>query len=128
MLEQNGFNKTFQRIVLCGYLAKDPDLKFLPDGKAVCNFGLVVNRGNGKGADYIPSVAWEGKAKAIADNCVKGSLIMVEGNIRSSKFKDSEDRDQFQLQFEVAGGNGLLIFMNNKKDLNNSNGSEGDSN
>ncbi|NUH84748.1 single-stranded DNA-binding protein [Bacillus firmus] len=123
MSEQNGFNKSFQRILLCGYLAKDPELKFLPDGKAVCNFGLVINRENGNGSDYIPSVAWENKAKIIGDNCSKGSLILVEGIFKSSKFKDSEDREQFQLQFEVAGARGLLRLLSSKKD---SDGTVGD--
>ncbi|MEK5105063.1 single-stranded DNA-binding protein [Cytobacillus sp. FSL M8-0252] len=113
---QSNFNRSFQRLLLCGYLAKDPEIKFLPDGKAVCNFGLVVNRENGSGSDYIPCVAWENKAKIISDHCKKGSLIMFEGNLKSSTFHDSEEREHFKLHFEVAGGKGLLRLLGNKKE------------
>ncbi|CAI6330673.1 single-stranded DNA-binding protein [Bacillus subtilis] len=118
MNEKSGFNPTFQRIILCGRLAKDPVIKFLPSGKAVCNFGLVINRENGsKESDYVPCVAWENKAKIIADNCKRGSLILVEGRLKSSVYKDSEEKDRFELQFEVAA-NGQLTFMNNKNERN----------
>lgn len=124
MSENKGFNMSFQRVLICGYLAKDPNLKFLPDGKPVCNFGLVVKRESGNGSDYIPVVAWENKAKIIADNCSKGSLIMVEGTIKSSKFNDSEDREQFSLQFELSKG-GLLRLLGSKKDSNDTVGDQG---
>lgn len=107
------YNKTFQRIMLCGRLAKDPEIKFIGNGKAVCNFGLIVNDDNG-GSDYIPCVAWEGKAKSIADNIKKGDLILCEGKIKSSSFEDNENKKQFMIQFQLTPQGELLFLEYNR--------------
>lgn len=118
MSEQSkkSFNKTFQRNLLCGRLASEPELKYLPKGgKAVCNFALIIEDEVGK-TNYIPCVAWEGKAKLIADHMKKGSLMQCEGIIKSSKYTDSENRSQFKLQFELSK-NGIMLFLDKPHDL-----------
>ncbi|MGG1021181.1 single-stranded DNA-binding protein [Bacillus paralicheniformis] len=117
MSEKVGYNPTFQKVMFCGRFAKNPELQFLSNGTAVCNFGLVINRGYENKSDYIPCVAWENKAKIIADYCKQGTLILVEGKFKSSTFKDSEERDHFELVFEVDK-KGVLNFMGQKKDDN----------
>lgn len=113
---KKNFNKTFQRNLLCGRLAGEPELKYLPEGgKAVCNFALIIENSFGK-TNFIPCVAWGNKAKSIADNLKTGSLVQLEGDIISSTYKDSEDRKQFKLQFEVAS-NGILLFLDKKPEL-----------
>lgn len=104
-----GYNKTFQQNMICGRLSKDPQIKFLGDGKAICNFALIVNEKNSS-SNYIPCVAWESKAKNIADNLKKGDLILCEGIIKSSKYEDAEKRPQFSLQFELTA-QGQLLFL-----------------
>lgn len=106
------YDKTFQRLLICGRLAKDPEITFIGSGKAVCNFGLIVNDENG--SDYIPCVAWGEKAKRISDNVTKGALIQCEGKIKSSSYKDAENRNQFKVQFELLPY-GLLLFLDSKK-------------
>lgn len=103
------FNKTFQKIMISGRLAKDPEIKFTPKGKAISNFALIVNEENGS-SNYIPCVAWETKAQNIADNIKKGDLILCEGIMKSSKFNDQEGRAQFSLQFELSA-KGQLLFL-----------------
>lgn len=115
MILSQTYNPTFQKILLCGRFAKDPEMNFLPNGKAVCNFGLVINDNYGKG-DYIPCVAWENKAKVIVDHCKKGTLVLVEGTLKSKSIKNSEGTD-FQLVFQV-NKNGVLNFMGNKQEIN----------
>lgn len=111
----NKFNKTFQRILLCGRLAADPTIKILPSGKMVTNFGLVIEDEHGK-TDYIPCVAWGERAKRISDNLSKGALMQVEGKLKSSSYKNSEDQKQFSIQFEVSSDTkSLLLFVDNKK-------------
>lgn len=108
-MSKKNYNKTFQRIIISGRLAKDPDIKFTGKGKAVSNFALIVNEENGS-SNFIPCVAWETKAQNIADNIKKGDLILCEGIIKSSKFNDAEGRPQFSLQFELSA-TGQLLFL-----------------
>ncbi len=80
--------------ILIGRLTRDPKLTQTATGDDVLHFTLAVNRPRPKkvddnvnkakqNADFIPCVAWQGKAKDIADNCKKGSKICVKGAIRS---------------------------------------------
>lgn len=107
------YNKTFQHNMICGRLTKDPDFKILGSGKKVCNFTLAVNKEAGN-ANFIPCVAWEEKAQRIYDHVKKGALVLCEGEIKSSSFKDSEDRPQYKLQYELTKY-GILHFLDNKK-------------
>lgn len=80
--------------ILIGRLTRDPQLSQANTGDEVVHFTLAVNRQRAKkpdgtfvkqkqNADFIPCVAWQGKAKAIVDNCKKGSKIAIKGPVRS---------------------------------------------
>ena len=62
---------SLNKVFLLGNLTRDPDLRYLPNGSGVCEFGLAVNRrfvSNGKEIDetcFVDIVVW-GKA---AENC-----------------------------------------------------------
>ena len=60
------------RVVLVGRLTKDPELKYTPNGVAVANFTLAVNRpfSNQQGereADFINCVVWRKPAENVAN-------------------------------------------------------------
>jgi single-strand DNA-binding protein len=77
---------------LYGRFARDPELKYLPTGKAVCVFTLAVRRTKDD-ADFIDCVAWEKRAELIANSFSKGSRIAVEGQIRTRTY-DTRDGDK----------------------------------
>ena len=35
---------SFNKVILAGNLTRDPELRYTPNGKAVCKLGLAVNR------------------------------------------------------------------------------------
>lgn len=102
-------NKTFQSVFICGRLTKDPEIKKTNSGVKVLNFNLIVEEDNGK-PNLIPCVAWEKKAQLIEDNAKKGSLIQFDAKIKSSSFKDAEDRKQLNIQCELLTYGKLLFF------------------
>ncbi len=60
------------RVVLVGRLTRDPELRFTPNGVAVANFTLAVNRpfSNQQGereADFINCVVWRKPAENVAN-------------------------------------------------------------
>lgn len=83
-------------VVLTGRLTKDPELRYTPgDGKPVVNFTLAVNRGykNKDGnneADFIYIEAWNKQAENVAQYCFKGSLVAIQGSIRTEKYTYQE--------------------------------------
>lgn len=83
------------RTILVGRLTKDPDLRYTPNGVAVANFTIAVNRPfkNKEGntdADFINCQIWRRQAENLANYTKKGSLIGVDGRIQTRSF-DGED-------------------------------------
>jgi len=91
----NGMN----HIVLIGRLTRDPELRYTPNGVAVANFDLAVDRPvpNQQGereTDFIRIVVWQKQAEHCANYLKKGRLVAVEGRlqIRSYETQDGQKR------------------------------------
>ncbi|MBC5638508.1 MULTISPECIES: single-stranded DNA-binding protein [Ornithinibacillus] len=85
------------RVVLVGRLTKDPDLRYTPNGVAVANFTVAVNRpfSNQQGnreADFINCVIWRRPAETLANYMKKGSLIGVDGRIQTRSFEGQDGK------------------------------------
>jgi single-strand DNA-binding protein len=86
-------------IVLIGRLTRDPELRYTPNGVAVTNFDLAVNRPTTNQAgeretDFIRIIAWQKQAELCANYLKKGRLVAVEGRlqIRSYETQDGQKR------------------------------------
>ncbi len=83
------------RIVLVGRLARDPELRYTPSGKAVAGFTIAVNRrfANQQGereADFIDIVVWGKLAETCANHLQKGRLVGVEGRLQIRSYETQE--------------------------------------
>ena len=79
-------------VVLIGRLTKDVELRYTSSGTATARFTVAVNRSykNGKGeyeADFIPVVAWRKLAELCNQYIGKGSLVAVQGEIRTRNYE-----------------------------------------
>ena len=86
-------------IVIIGRLTRDPELRYTPNGVAVANFTVAVDRpfNNVKGereTDFILVVVWQKLAENCANHLRKGRLVAVEGRlqIRSYDTQDGQKR------------------------------------
>ena len=87
------------RIILLGRLVRDPEVRYTPNGRVVCQFTLAVDRpfANQEGqreADFIPVVIWGKQAETCGNSLTKGQRALVEGRlqIRSYDAKDGTKR------------------------------------
>jgi single-strand DNA-binding protein len=85
------------RVVLVGRLTADPDLRYTPNGVAVANFRIAVNRPftNQQGereADFLNCVIWRKQAENVANYLKKGSLAGVDGRMQSRSYENQEGR------------------------------------
>ncbi|MFD1040302.1 single-stranded DNA-binding protein [Virgibacillus byunsanensis] len=88
------------RVVLVGRLTKDPDLRYTPNGVAVANFTIAVNRpfSNQQGnreADFINCVVWRRPAENLANYMKKGSMIGVDGRVQTRTFDGQDGKTVF---------------------------------
>ena len=82
-------------IVLIGRLTRDPDQRYTPNGVAVTNFTLAVDRGftnkqGEKETDFIDVVVWQKLAENCASYLGKGRLVAVEGRLQIRSYDDKE--------------------------------------
>lgn len=85
------------RVVLVGRLTKDPELRYTPNGVAVAQFTLAVNRTytNQQGdreADFINCVVWRRPAENVANFLKKGSLAGVDGRLQTRNYEGQDGR------------------------------------
>ncbi|WOI43354.1 single-stranded DNA-binding protein (plasmid) [Bacillus altitudinis] len=103
------------RVVLTGRLTKDPNLKYTPNGHAVCMFTLAVNRkkatGNEK-ADFLNCIVWRNQAEAAANYLSKGSLVGVDGRLETRNYENQQGQRVFVTEVQVES----VQFLESKKD------------
>lgn len=103
----------FNSVILVGNLTRDPEIRYLPDGKGVGTFTVATNRKYGdKEEVFFGSVTVFGKQ---ADNCAqylkKGSKVLVQGRLRTEKYeKDGEQKTSTKIIADQ------VKFMSSKPD------------
>ena len=85
------------KVFLYGNLTRDPELKALPGGSQVANFGLATNRtykdksgAKQESTEFHNIVAFGRTAEVIAQYVKKGRPIFVEGRITTRSWDDKE--------------------------------------
>lgn len=88
------------KCIFIGNLGKDPDTRFLPDGKAVCNFSIACTEswkdkssGEKKEAtEWVRISAFGRLAEVCGEYLKKGSQVYIEGRLKTRKYeKDGAD-------------------------------------
>lgn len=90
------------RVVLVGRMTRDPELRRTANGTAVTSFTLALNRNfnsaDGQQADYIPCVVWNKAAENVERYCSKGSLVGVEGRLRSRTYDNAQGQKVYVVE------------------------------
>lgn len=104
-------------IVIMGRLTRDPELRATPQGVSVASFSLAVDRDfkgqNGeRETDFIPCVAWKGKAEFISRYFKKGSMAVIEGRLQIRPYEDADGKKRTAAEVIVNN----IYFGESKKD------------
>ncbi|TPR12373.1 single-stranded DNA-binding protein [Apilactobacillus timberlakei] len=83
------------RTTLTGRLTRDVDLRYTPNGAAVGNFTLAVDRRftnqNGeREADFINCVIWRKSAENFANFTHKGALVGIDGRLQTRNYENQQ--------------------------------------
>lgn len=86
------------KVIIMGRLTADPELRTSQSGVSNLRFTVAVNRNfknqNGEyDADFISCVAFKQRAEFIARYFSKGSMICVEGSLRTGSYTDKKHSD-----------------------------------
>lgn len=90
------------RVQLIGYLGKDPESKFTPTGKKVTQFSVAIsNRWRNKNGEpkefteWVNIEAWGRLGEICNEYLKKGSLVFVEGRLKTDRFEDKGENRYF---------------------------------
>jgi single-strand DNA-binding protein len=87
---------SYNKVLLMGNLTKDPELRYTPQGTAVANLRMAVNRKyRSKDQElkeevcFITAVVWNKQAETCNQYLHKGSSVFVEGRLQSRSWEDN---------------------------------------
>jgi single-strand DNA-binding protein len=82
----------YQLTIIAGNVGKDPEMRYMPDGKAVTSFSVATNRQyTGSNGEQVKETIWFrittwGKTAEVCNQYVKkGSKVLVEGRLVADK-------------------------------------------
>ena len=109
------------KVILCGRLTADPELKQTPSGIAVVSFSLAVNRrfqsrnadgAQAQQADFINVVAWRQTAEFISRYFRKGSALCITGSIKTRRWQDQQGQTRYAT--EVVADEAMFVDSKNE--------------
>ncbi len=88
--------------MLIGNLTRDPELRYTPQGTAVCTFGLATNRSwvpsdggdRQEETEYHRVVAWAKLAEICSQLLFKGRKVYVEGRLQTRKWTGQDGMER----------------------------------
>lgn len=76
-------------ITVAGSLGKDAELRYLPNGDAVCNFSVADSQGKDKTTIWWRASLFGKRAESLAPYLLKGQAVAVSGSITEREYTDS---------------------------------------
>ncbi|MBP8718874.1 MAG: single-stranded DNA-binding protein [Candidatus Atribacteria bacterium] len=103
-----------------GRLTRDPELRYTPSGRAVCRFGLAINRSyknqdgnNVEDTLFINVSSWGKQAEYCSQFLKKGRRVAINGELRSNNWQDREGNKR--VTFEINARS--IQFLDYLKDM-----------
>jgi single-strand DNA-binding protein len=85
--------RSLNKVILIGNLTRDPELRYTPQGTAVCTFGMATNRSwvtdggeKREETEWHRIVAWNKLAELCSQLLSKGRRVYVEGRLQTRQW------------------------------------------
>lgn len=103
------------KVILCGHLSRDPEVRIFENGTHLCNVTIAVNTGpkDNRKAHFIDCKLWGKTAEYIAERAKKGNALLVEGEINQESWKTEDDKKRSKLVVNCRSAQ----LIANKSDL-----------
>ena len=106
---------SINKVILIGNLGKDPEVRHLESGVAVCNFSIATgetykDKNSGEKVTHTEwhnIVLWRGLAEVAEKYLKKGAKIYIEGKLRTRSWQDQEGNTRYTT--EILGDNMTML-------------------
>lgn len=100
---------SFNKIIIVGNLGRDPELRYTPQGTAVCNFSVATSerKRTATGEDqeittWFKVTLWEKRAEAASKYLTKGRPVYIEGRLRVEEWTDRDGKNRYTLEVHAT--------------------------
>jgi single-strand DNA-binding protein len=100
---------SFNKITIVGNLGRDPELRYTPQGNAVCNFSMATNEKrrdkSGESQDvttWFRVTLWGKQAENASKFLTKGSSVYIEGRLRVEEWSDRDGKSRYTLEVQAT--------------------------
>jgi len=115
--------KGINKAILIGHLGQDPDVRYTASGSAVTNISVATSEkwrdkqtNEQKEETQWHRVVFFGKlAEIAAEYLVKGSLVYIEGKIKTRKWEDKERITRYTTEIVCDGFDGQMQMLGGKE-------------
>ncbi len=121
--------RSLNKVVLIGNLTRDPELRYTPQGTAVCTFGVATNRqwvtesGEKKeDAEFHRIVAWNKLAEICSQLLTKGRKVYVEGRLQTRSWTGQDNQQRTTTEIVISD----MIILDSRRDAGTGEGGEFD--
>jgi single-strand DNA-binding protein len=95
---------SFNKIIAVGNLGRDPELRYTPQGNAVCDFSIATNEKKRDKAGEFQDVTtwfkvtlWGRQAENASKYLTKGKPVYVEGRLQTEEWTDRDGNKRLTL-------------------------------
>ena len=100
---------SFNKITIVGNLGRDPELRYTPQGDAVCNISVATTeKKRDKAGDlqdattWFRVTLWRKQAENASKYLTKGSPIYIEGKLRIEEWADRDGKNRYTLEVQAT--------------------------
>ena len=111
-------SRSLNKATLIGNLTRDPELRFTPQGAAVCTFSVATNRqwttesGEKKeDVEFHRIVAWNKLAELCAQLLAKGRKVYVEGRLQTKSWNAQDGAQRTTTEIVISS----MIILDSKR-------------
>ena len=111
--------RSLNKVMLIGNLTRDPEMRYTPQGTAVCTFGVATNRqwtidtGEKKeDVEFHNLVAWNKLAEICAQLLKKGRKVFVEGRLSTRSWQGQDGAQKQRTEVVISD----MVILDRKMD------------
>ena len=100
---------SFNKIIIVGNLGREPELRYTPQGVAVCSFSVATNEKrrdkSGEFQDvttWFKVTLWRQQAENASKYLTKGSPVYIEGRLRQEEWTDRDGNTRYTLDVQAT--------------------------
>jgi single-strand DNA-binding protein len=112
-------SRSLNKVMIIGYLGRDPEMRYTSSGKPVTTFSVATNRAWSSSSgdrheetEWFTVVAWGTLAEICKQHLNKGSQVYIDGRLQTRRWEDTEGKKHAAVEIVASE----MIQLGEKKE------------